>query len=366
MAQKKSAGTAVPAAVAGAAAAAGGEVVSGVPEPTFEWMGLSNQWGVRVTPDEHGLRLSDLNVGIYGEIPEFWDDQTRRPRGAISRPGVPPLPYNLRAKHQMWADCAADLYEEAIQRRWIPATDVPWATLEPLPEDVERAVCQVCTELMQYANTEIEIITYWQDQMSYGYYEVKQYLATTSFDCARHIEALRKRALSNGGGLGLESKGAVNRMILESTGGWTESVVYLYLLRGTLTMQLLRSLLSSAHNEAERYIWGHMIQDHARHLTYGYDHLKYAVTHQEGEADILQTLLTIGEAMVGSELNDPVLRSAMAIILGGGIEGGRTLGMESYLHVLGDFVRDYLSLCDGLGVPRTENLNPMLEKYLEY
>ena len=112
----------VPAAVAGAAAAAGGTVVEGRPEPSFEWMGLTNQWGVRVKPGEHGLRLGDLNVGIYGEVPEVWDDQTRRPRGALSRPGIPPLPYTLRAKHQMWADCAADLYEEGIQRRWIPAT----------------------------------------------------------------------------------------------------------------------------------------------------------------------------------------------------------------------------------------------------
>ena len=357
---------AVPAAVAGAAAAAGGTVVEGRPEPSFEWMGLTNQWGVRVKPGEHGLRLGDLNVGIYGEVPEVWDDQTRRPRGALPRPGIPPLPYNLRAKHQMWADCAADLYEEAIQRRWIPATDVPWDTLQPLPEAVERALCQVCTEVMQYANTEIEIITYWQDQMSYGYYEVKQYLASATFDCARHIEALRKRALANGGGLGLESKGAVNRMILESRGGWTESVVYLYLLRGTFVMQLLRNLLSSAHNDAERVIWSHMIEDHARHLTYGYDHLKYAVTHQEGEASVLQTLLTIGEAMMGAELKDGVLRSAMAIILGGGLEGGRTVGMESYLHLVGDYLRDYLALCDWLGVPRADQLNPSLSKYLEY
>jgi len=366
MAESKDGGAAVPAAVAGAAAAAGGEVVSGVPEPTFEWMGLSNQWGVRVRPDEHGLRLGDLNVGIYGEVPEYWDDQTRRPRGALPRPGVPPLPYNLRAKHQMWADCAADLYEEAIQRRWIPATEVPWNTLETLPEDVERAVCQVLTELMQYNNVEIEIINYWQDQMSYGYYEVKQYLATTSFDCARNIEALRKRALSNGGGLGLESRGSVNRMILESRGGWTESVAYLYLLRGTYAMQILRGLLVHAHNDAERFIYSHMIQDHARHLTYGYDHLKYAITHQDGEAGIMQTLLTIGEAMMGTELNDPVMRSAMAIIMGGGVETGRTEGMDAYLHLVGDFVRDYLGVCEWLGVPREERLHPNIKKYLEF
>ena len=280
MATKATGGMAVPAAMPGAADA--GSAVEGVPVPTFEWMGLTAEWGTRVRPGEHGLRLGDLNVGIYGEVPEVWEDQTRRPRGALPRPGVPPLPYNLRSKYQMWADSAANLYEEAIQRRWIPATDVPWQTLKPLPEDVERAVCQVCTELSQYANTEIEIIAYWQDQMSYGYYEVKQFLATATFDCTRLIDALRKRALANGGGLGVECRGLVNRMILESRGGWTESAAYQYLMRGTFTMHVLTGLLTAAHNDAERFIFSKAIEDHARHMTYGYDHLKYAVAHHDG------------------------------------------------------------------------------------
>jgi hypothetical protein len=353
-----------PAAVPGGDAA--GDVVEGVPVPKYDWMGLSAEWGTRVRPGEHGLRISDLNVGIYGEVPEEWNDQTRRPRGALPRPGVPPLPYNLRSKHQVWADSAADLYEEAIQRRWIPATEVPWSTLKPLPEDIERAVCQVCTELTQYANTEIEIITYWQDQMSYGYYEVKQFLATATFDCARRIEALRKRALSNGGGLGVESRGTVNRMILETRGGWTEAVAYQYLLRGTYTLHVLRALHYAAHNDAERFIWAKCIEDEARHLTYGYDHLKYAVAHQAGEADILQTLLTLGEIMMGVELEESTLRPALAIILGGGVEGGRGIGMATYLHIAGDFVRDYLAVCDWLGVPRAGALHPLLKKYLEH
>jgi hypothetical protein len=363
MAKKASEGMAVPAAMPDSAAGRG---VEGVPVPSFEWMGLSAEWGTRVKPGEHGLRIGDLNVGIYGEVPEVWDDQTRRPRGALPRPGVPPLPYNLRAKHQMWADSAAHLYEEAIQRRWIPATDVAWNSLKPLPDDVERAMCQVCTELSQYANTEIEIITYWQDQMSYGYYEVKQFLASVTFDCARIIEALRKRALANGGGLGVESRGLVNRMILESRGGWTESVVYLYLVRGTYAMLILRGLLNAAHNDAERMIFSKAIEDHARHLTYGYDHLKYAVSHQAGQADILQTLLGLGEVMMAAELEESTMRPALAIIFGNGIQGGRTVGMETYLHLVGDFVRNYLAICDWLGVPRSEMLHPMLKKYLEY
>lgn len=360
----KDAGAAVPAAVADVTGS--GPSVEGVPEPKYEWMGLSNEWGVRVKPGEHGLRLSDLNVGIYGEVPEEWNDHTRRPRGALPRPGIPPLPYNLRSKYEMWADCAADLYEEAIQRRWIPATDVPWASLGPLPDEVERAVCQVCTELSQYANTEIEIIAYWQDQMSYGYYEVKQFLATATFDCARHIEAFRKRALANGGGLGVEQRGLVNRMILESRGGWSESVTYLYLLRGTYVMQLYRMLLNAAHNDAERFIFERCIQDHARHLTYGYDHLKYAVTHNPGQDRIMQTLLTIGENIMAAELKMGTMRSAMAVLLGGGIAGGRTVGMETYLHGVGQYLRDYLGVCDWLGVPRAENLNPRLQEFLDY
>jgi hypothetical protein len=341
------------------------EPVQGVPEPEYDWMGLTNEWGVRVLPGEHGLRLGDLNVGIYGEIPEFWDDQTRRPRGALPRPGIPPLPYSLRSKHELWADCAADLYEEAIQRRWIPATEVPWDSLETLPEEVERAVCQMCTELSQCANTELEIITYWQDRMSYGYVEVKQYLATATFDCARHLEVMRKRALSNGGGLGLESRGGVNRMILESSGGWTEAVLYLYLLRGTYLTRLLTGLLSAAHNDAEAFIYSHMLEDHARHLTYGYDHLKYAATHKKGSPAIMRTLLSIGEVHMARELEDGVVRSAMAIIFGGGIAGGRTHGMERYLHLVRGFVEDYLELCRWLGVDRQEGLHPMLKSYLE-
>ena len=60
------------------------------------------------------------------------------------------------------------------------------------------------------------------------------------------------------------------------------------------------------------------------------------------------------------------MRPALAIIFGGGIAGGRTVGMEAYLHLVGEFVRNYLAACDWIGVPRAENLHPLLKKYLEY
>jgi hypothetical protein len=201
--------------------------------------------------------------------------------------------------------------------------------------------------------------------MSYGYFEVKQFLATETFTGARLIEAFRKRALANGGGLGVESRGLVNRMILESRGGWTESAVYMYLVRGTYMLHVLRALLHAAHNDAERFIYSKALEDHARHMTYGYDHIKYAVTHQPASRDIMQTLLTIGEAIMGVELEQSPMKPALAIIFGGGIQGGRTVGMQTYLHLVAEYLRDYLTMCDSFGVPRREYLHPLLKKYLE-
>ncbi len=328
-------------------------------------MGKSNQWGVRVKPGKHGLRLGDLNVGIYGDIPEQWQDQTRNPRGAIPRRGVPPLGYAIRDKADLWADSAANLYEEAIQRRWAPATDVPWDTVEPLPEPLERAICQVCTELCQYANCDVETISSWQHQMAYGYHEVKQYLATASFDGARQFEAFRKRALVNGGGLGLEGPGEVNRMILESRGGWTEAVVYLFLLRGTFTVTMLRYLERAAQNEAERCLYAHALEDKARHLTYGLEHLQYAIAHQQDMRLIMAQLLFIGHRVFARELKDDVLREALAIVFAGGLDKAADEGMAVYRRMMGDFMARYLDSCRWLGVEvDVATLPPRMSEYV--
>ena len=338
------------------------------PEPApyqanLKWMGISHQWGTRVRPGKHGLRLGDLNVGIYGEVPAVWNDQTRNPRGAVGRKGVPPVGYAIRDKADLWADSAAALYEEAIQRRWAPAVDVPWSSIDPLPEDVERAICQVCTELGQYANVDVEAITHWQHQMAYGYHEVKQYLATASFDAARHMEAFRKRALVNGGGLGLESQGEVNRMILESRGGWTETVLYLFLLRGLFTQTMLRYLERHAYNDAERVMYGHCVEDKARHLTYGLDHLWYAINHQDDQKLIVQQLCIIGERVLLRELRDPVLKEALAIVFGGGIDGARGVGLATYERMMSDYVKRYFAALAWLGVERTTLVPEELKRW---
>src|SRR5579864_8190757 len=83
------------------------------PRPSFDWMRHSLQWGTRVRPGKGGVTVGSLNVGLYGEIPDEWADMTRMPRGAYPLAGIPSIGgYSQRSKAQVWADNAAELYEE--------------------------------------------------------------------------------------------------------------------------------------------------------------------------------------------------------------------------------------------------------------
>ena len=73
----------------------------------------------------------------------------------------------------------------------------------------------------------------------------------------------------------------------------------------------------------------------------------------------------IGEGIFIRELKDPVVRESLAIILGGGIEGARTHGMQSFNHLMGDFVRQYVAYCNWLGLKRGKMLPRALAQYLE-
>ena len=116
-------------------------------EVDLSWMNVPTEWNTRARPTKHGLTLDAINIGKYGEIPDVWPFQTEMPRGAVPIAGVEGMGYSIFEKQEVWSDACAKLYEEAIQRRWRPATDVPWASIEPLSDDLERAICQICTHI---------------------------------------------------------------------------------------------------------------------------------------------------------------------------------------------------------------------------
>ncbi len=141
--------------------------------PGLKWMDVAVERH-RIKAGKHGLRLGDLNIGTYADIPDHWPYQSLLPRGATPpMSSLPGLGYTLFDKAGLWSDSAPNMYEEGIQRRWVPALDIDWASLQPLPNEVEHAICQICTDLGEQALTKSRIVARWVKEMSYGFHEVK-------------------------------------------------------------------------------------------------------------------------------------------------------------------------------------------------
>jgi len=334
------------------------------PQFDLSWMQVPTEWNTRAKPTKHGLTLEAINIGKYGDIPDVWEYSTEMPRGAIPIPGVESMGYSIYQKQEVWSDACARLYEEAIQRRWRPATDVPWATIEPLPDDLERAICQICTHISEKEQMEADVIGRWEPEISYGYHEVKLYLATTVFENVRAVEVFRKRALSNGGGLGIQSPGWGFRSIVDAR-NFTEMAVIQFVLHDSLTLAQYQYGEKYAKNPAEKYIFGHALQDKARIIEYGITHLKYVMMHRADRREEIQRYLEKGEGMlVQDDSKDSATRESFAIYFAGGKDNIRE-GLKIYDQMRKRHLEQYLVRLKWATVDRADRLAPGLRAYLD-
>src|SRR5690606_35610930 len=109
--------------------------------------------------------------------------------------------YKIRTKRDIWLKNASQLYEEAVQRQWSSATDIPWEDLQELPDEIERAECQLATFLTEVEFVAGDVPGKWIGETSPDYFEPRMFLISQIMDEARHLDVFRKRALANGGGL---------------------------------------------------------------------------------------------------------------------------------------------------------------------
>jgi len=336
------------------------------PKLDLSWMNVPTEWGVRVSPGKKGLTTGMLNVGTYADIPDFWPYHTEMPRGAHPIPGLPAMGYSIYEKAELWSENAADLYEEAIQRRWRPSTDVPWDSMEDLPDAVEKAVCQLCTHISERALVAGDIVGGWLPEMSYGYHEVKLYLSVAEFDVARWFEVFRKRALSNGGGLGIQAPGFFHRTLIDAR-AWTEASVALHILAASQLLMLFQIGYYTAHNEAERTIFSYCIQDVARQRGYGSQHLKFFLTKHSERRQEISHVINKYEVMMEYEWNaDTPLREALMILLGGGASPEQMAdGAIKLEYFRKRWANDYVDQLAAAGLrERREKVHHSIKQYL--
>jgi hypothetical protein len=320
------------------------------------------EWGTRAKPTKKGLTLEAINIGKYGEVPDRWENQTEMPRGAVAIEGVEGMGYSIYEKQELWADNAGDLYEEAIQRRWRPATDNDLASLQTLPDDLERAICQLCTHFSEKAQLEADMLAKWEPELSYGYHEIKLYLATVIFEGARHAEVFRKRALSNGGGLGLQSTGWGLRSVTDAR-NFTEFVAAQMVLQDSFTLTQYQVCEAYAPLAAEKLLFRLAMQDKARHIAYGITHLKYVLLHRIDRRQELERYLDKAEALLVADDKDAATREAFAILMAGSKDNIAD-GLRLYEEMRRRQVQQYLERLTWATIDRRDRLNPALRAYL--
>jgi hypothetical protein len=287
------------------------------------------------------------------------------PRGAVPIPAAESMGYTIYEKQEVWADNAAALYEEATQRRWRPATDVPWASLQPLPPDIEWAICQICTNFSEKAQVESDILARWEPEISYGYHEIKLYLATVIFEGARAVDVFRKRALANGGGLGRQSSGWMFRAIADAR-NFTEMIIAQMVVHDSFTLTEYAFAEKLARNPADKTIFGLAMQDKARHLAYGLSHLRYTLQQRPERRGEIERYIAKGEAALAADDEaDETTREAWAVALGGGrlqLDHGRELVDEMRRRQ----VQDYVARLKAATIDRSRKLNQQLKVYIDY
>ncbi len=338
--------------------------LGGIPALDMKWAQVPTDRLPRLKPGPRGLRLADVEIGAYGFVPDRWRHETMLPRGANPPPndGIPSS-YTIYDKSEVWADCVRDLYEDAIQDRWSAARDISWGTIEPLPDHIEASVCQLMTNWSEDAMIGAETICKWLEQISYGYHEVKLFLSTQAFDLARHVEAFRKRALANGGGLGVQAPGAVHRIIFSAM-KYTEMITYLCVQRTSFFLTLLETQgLALAHNEAERKLYAYTVQDLKRHLEYGLEHLKYYVQSQPEKRSYVSAWLGRGEAFMAGEINANVPQNEALILL---LDDRPAAGKRKLQALRKQQVEEYIQRLQAATITRSyEQVLPALRRLAE-
>jgi len=341
------------------ASADAGEGGGGPPAPQLDlaWMRVPTEWGTRAKPTKSGLTIDAINVGKYGDVPDTWEYQTEMPRGAVPILGVEGMGYSVYEKQELWADNAGALYEEAIQRRWRPATDIAWDQLKPLPEDLERAQCQISTFLTEVEMIASDFPAKWLWQMNQHFHEVKMFLCTQAMDEARHLEVFRKRALANGGGLMrcLTGTEMFLRTILHAP-TYIQGSFLMHVLGEGLVLDIFRGGEFLAKNKTEKEMYRLCMQDEARHVSYGTMHLKYFLEHhpeREKAIEEMHALAEVAELGIPGFLTNPFIIEPLAVLMGDGVQG-IDKGMEAIRMVWVRMREEYLNRCAIAGFDRRD------------
>ena len=284
----------------------------------------TEQIQVNAENERRGLTYLDLNKGSYGfdALPEL----PRGPRGSAPRGAAydvatqADLSPELNRKSDVWAYKVASFYEEAVSRQWNATTDIPWADLDRYPrsEELEIAFAQLCTFFTEVEMIATDLPAKWAWRMNNLFHEVKQFIASQAMDEARHAEVFRKRALAGGVGL-MEALPQAEHSLKAILDGdtYSEASAFMHLLAEGNVLTMFRFSEYISPTPVDKRIFQLVMQDEARHVSYGLQHLKWIIDHTPERKEQLHAALDEAESFTIGQF-DTALLEGMIVLAGKG------------------------------------------------
>jgi TusA-related sulfurtransferase len=196
-------------------------------------------------------------------------------RGALVEAGSPEFNFALTDKVEVWSADAVRIYAQAAGAQWDPATAIPWDAQFDLPAEVEDAVVQIMTYLVENETAALIVPSRFVAQMHPHFREVMQVLAIQAADEARHMEVFTRRALLKRHELGLSTAGG--QQSLKTLVDEPEFAIASFLLsvlgEGSF-LSLLRFIERFAPDPVTAAVCRLAAQDEARHVAFGMAHLR--------------------------------------------------------------------------------------------
>lgn len=220
--------------------------------------------------------------GVVRQPPPSWGLAAR---GALVERGGPSPVFDLADSAMVWSELAPRLYAQAAASQWDPATAIDW-TAPPPPADVELAVVQVMTFLIENEQAALTVPARFLGRIHPHFREVVQLLAVQVADEARHVEVFTRRALLHGHQLG--TSGVGGRASLASLLDEPDFALATFLL-SVLGEGSFLSLLSFIERHAPDPVTARVahlvLQDESRHVAFGMAHLQRTVEDDPGLRD---------------------------------------------------------------------------------
>jgi len=261
-------------------------------------------------------------------------------RGALIEAGGPPLAQaDLADRPTVWAEVAPKLYAQAAAGQWDPATAIDWTARIDHPPEIERAVVQLMTYLVENEQAALLVPARFVGRIHPHYREVLQLLAVQLADEARHVEVFTRRARLGGGDLGVSGAGgrASLQTLLDEPDFSTATMLLTVLGEGTF-LSLLSFIERHAPDPVTAAVAHLSLQDEARHVAFGLAHLELAVAADPGLRDRLRAAIERRHDALASTsgLNNDVFDALVVMAAGRWSVGGIRAGWQRVQELQAD------------------------------